>query len=62
MDGFKVSGNINNVCEYLRQVADWNKGKTVREFLIDNRKDKLERACAKQFGITVKEYRECLGK
>ena len=53
----KLSGKAFTVCEDLRQLAEQNKGVTVDEYLKEQRKNRLEQAIAKQFGLTVAEYR-----
>lgn len=57
MDGIRIAGKAFAVFEDLRQIAERNKGKTVAEVLSEIRKDRLEKAIAEQFGMTVEEYR-----
>ncbi len=60
MDGFKIVGRAFAVCEDLRIIAEQNKGKTVAQYMYEQRKERLERAVAAQFGMTVEEYRAAL--
>ena len=60
MDGFKVSGKAFCVVEELRRFAEAHKGKTVAEALKERRRERLEKAVAEQFGMTVEEYRKAL--
>lgn len=62
MDGFKMAGKAFCVCEDLKQFAAQHKGMTVAEFLKQRREEKLESEEAKQFGMTLTEYRRCIGK
>lgn len=57
MDGFIIEGKAFCVCEDLRQIAEQNKGKTVGEYL---RQRRIEQNEAKQFGMTLEEYRKCI--
>jgi hypothetical protein len=57
MDGIRIAGKAFAVFEDLRQFAEQNKGKTVAEALAGERKARLERAEAKQFGMTVEKFR-----
>lgn len=61
MDGFMLAGKAFAVCEDLRLLAEKNKGKTVAEMLMEQRKHQLEQAEAKQFGMTEKEFKKQLG-
>ena len=57
MCGFIIAGKAFTVFEDLKKFAEQNKGKTVAEVLAEIRKDRLEKAVAGQFGMTVEEYR-----
>lgn len=59
MDGFKMAGKAFCVVEDFRQLTKQYKGMTVAEFL---KLLRLEEAVAKQFGMTLAEYRQCIGK
>ena len=60
MDGFNMSGKAFFVVEELRRFAEQYKGKTVAEVLKEKRRERLEKAIAAQFGMTVEEYRSSL--
>jgi phosphoribosylformylglycinamidine (FGAM) synthase PurS component len=57
MDGFKISGKAFCVVEDLKEFAKQHKGKTVSEALKELRFKRIEEAQAKQFGMTVEDYR-----
>ena len=57
MNGLAIAGKAFVVCEDIRQVAEQNKGKTVAEYLKEQREARLERAVARQFGMTVEAFR-----
>jgi hypothetical protein len=57
MDGFVIAGKAFCVGEEVRQIAEQNKGKTVGEYL---RMRKIEQNEAKQFGMSLEEYRKCI--
>ena len=57
MNGFIMAGKAFCVVEELRQFAEEHKGMTVSEVL---KKRKLEEAEAKQFGISVVEFRKII--
>lgn len=57
MLGFKIAGKAYCVVEELRKLTEQNKGKTLKEVLLQR---KIEAAEAKQFGIPVDEFREFL--
>ena len=40
-NGFKIAGKAFTVVEDLRQLAEQNKGKTVKEFLLEKRQKEL---------------------
>lgn len=54
MNGFKLDGDVKDVCAELRAIADKYKGWTVDTFL---RLLRIEEDVAKQFGMPVEEYR-----
>lgn len=62
MNGIEVAGKAFAVWEYLRQIAELNKGKTVEEYLKEQRKARLEQAEARQFGMTVEQFRGLLSR
>lgn len=57
MIGMRIAGKAFCVVEDLRQFAELHKGKNLAEFLQQRR---LEEEEAKQFGMTLAEYRMCL--
>lgn len=60
MIGFKVVGKAFCVVEELRQFADQHKGQTVAEWLSKRKIAKIEEAEARQFGLSVEEYRKLI--
>lgn len=60
MDGFIIAGKAFCVCEELRQFAEQHPNKKVSEWLKQRREEKLEEAEARQFGLSLDEYRKQL--
>ena len=60
MEGFMMAGKAFCVCEDLRRFAQEHPNKSVSEWLKQRRKEKLEEAEAKQFGLSLDEYRRQL--
>ena len=58
MEGFKISGKAFCVVEDLKDFAKKHKGIKVAEFLKQKRKERLEVFEAKQFGISVEDFRK----
>lgn len=59
MKGFMMAGKAFCVVEDLKRFAEEHKGITVSEVL---KKRKLEEAEAKQFGISVENFRKIIKK
>ena len=57
MKGFVITGKAFCVVEDLRRFAEEHKGKTLREVLLKRR---LEEAEARQFGVSVEEFRRII--
>lgn len=62
MEGFMASGKAFCVVEDLKRFAEEHKGITVAEFLRKRKEEKIEIAEAKQFGISVEEFRKIVKK
>jgi hypothetical protein len=60
MEGFMMAGKAFCVCEDLKQFAEQHKGKTVSEFLKQRKAERLEEAEAKQFGLSLEQYRKLM--
>jgi hypothetical protein len=56
MDGFRIAGKAFCVVEDLRQFAEQHKGMAVAEWLKQRRLERIERAEAKQFGMSELEF------
>lgn len=54
INGFRITGKAFTVVEDLRQLAEQNKGKTVKEFLFEQRQKELH-------DIIDKQLREVFG-
>lgn len=62
MNGIKIAGKAFIAFECLRHIAEQNKGKTVCEYLNEQRKARLEYAEAIQFGVPETQFRGLLGR
>lgn len=62
MNGFMVSGKAFCVVEDLKRFAEEHKGITVAEFLKKRKEDQIEIAEAKQFGVSVENFRKIIKK
>ena len=62
MEGFMASGKAFCVVEDLKRFAEEHKGITVAEFLKKRKEDQIEIAEAKQFGVSVENFREIIKK
>lgn len=60
MDGFVIQGKAFCVVEDLRLFAEQHKGITMSEWLKQRRLEQVERAEAKQFGMSEVEYKQYL--
>ena len=62
MEGFMASGKAFCVVEDLKRFAEEHKGITVAEFLRKRKEEKIEIAEAKQFGVSVENFRKIIKK
>lgn len=62
MEGFMASGKAFCVVEDLKRFAEEHKGITVAEFLKKRKEDQIEIAEAKQFGVSVENFRKIIKK
>ena len=62
MEGFMASGKAFCVVEDLKRFAEKHKGITVAEFLRKRKEEKIEIAEAKQFGVSVENFRKIIKK
>ena len=62
MEGFMASGKAFCVVEDLKRFAEEHKGITVAEFLKKRIEDQIEFAEAKQFGVSVENFRKIIKK
>ena len=61
MCGLRISGKARDVFAELQRIAEQNKSKSVYDCIIEKRKDRLDRATAEQFCVSLEVYRGWLG-
>lgn len=58
MDGFVMKGDIYNVCEDLKILAEANKGKTIYEVMQERKAKRLMEKVERQMDEMVKEIED----